>query len=128
MSMTIPTFRNPYDLTGAPLADVFGWIRVVCLDAATGVGRVVLSLNPNPAASGTSPPIAEIPADLGAVLVAGAPPAMDGSTPEVPAVKFATLDELLADPEFAQAFGVILARLEREFLKVPELAQATINP
>jgi hypothetical protein len=91
MARQIPSFPDPRD-PSAPLADAYAWLAGLALDLATGQGQFTINVHPHEAAW-QSPPVAQIGIALGQVLG--------------PGVTSPTLAELMADPEFAQAYTVI---------------------
>lgn len=119
MALTIPSFLNPFD-PSAPLFGAYAWISGVYLDLSNGSGRVVVNVHPSAQAAASAPPIAQVAVTLGEVLVPAVP--AEGETPEVPAVAFPGLAELMGDPDFLTAFGTIQVMLEAALAGHPRLA------
>ncbi len=119
MALTVPTWRNPFDISN-PFENVYARIAGVGLDASVGSGRVVFNIHPNAAALG-SVPLDQLGISLGEQLVAADPLA----DPPVEAVNFQTLGQFMADTEFAAAYAVIAAKLYAAALNHPRMAGAT---
>lgn len=121
MALRIPQFENPFDPSN-PFADAYAWTAGLGLDLFAGQGRVTANVNPNENAW-QSPPIDQVSISLGDELS----PAVydqDGNV-VTPAVKVKTLAELMADPEFAQAYQVLGGKLYQELAKHPKFSGAT---
>lgn len=116
MALIIPSYPNPHDPAN-PLVDAYAWMASLILDLASGQGQIVLNIHPSEA-TWQSPPVAQLGIALGQVL---------GPGPEgEPAVAFPSLDELMADAEFAAAYATIGARLYAAAVAThPALAGAT---
>jgi hypothetical protein len=113
MARQIPSFPNPHDPAN-PLVDAYCWISRQGLDLFVSQGEVVFNINPN-AAAWQSPPVAQIGIALGQVLG----PGPEGGPPAT----FKTLAEFMDDPEFAQAYTTMGAKLYAEAVaKHPLLA------
>lgn len=144
--LSIPSYPNPYATT--PITNAVGWISFLALDFSTPVpsGRVVLNVNADAqGATQYKPPIVQKSYSLGQVLRAEIPgtPEIPGNpgdpnadppvppteavpaVPGVPAIVFPSFADLLGDPEFAQAFGVIRAKLYAAVAVCPCLEGAT---
>jgi hypothetical protein len=129
MALTIPSYPIRFDPAN-PISNAYAWLAGVYLDLSSNSGRVVLNVHPN-AASWQSPPVDQVAVALGQVF--GGPGATSGPDPGLPAVRFPTLGELMADPgpvgdtgiSFAQAYAVIGLKLYAELAaRVPALAGA----
>jgi hypothetical protein len=121
MALNIPTYANPFDPAN-PLTNVYGWTAFLALDAFADQGRLQLSINPNEAAW-KAQPLATLSVSLGQVFT----PANTNATPPVAAVAFPTLDELMADAEFAAAYEVIGQKLYAALVaNHPALTDATV--
>lgn len=121
MALNIPAFDNPFDPAN-PFVNAYGWNSFVSLDLFSGTGRVVVNVNPSPAAW-QNPPIGQRSIALGE-KVADATYDAEGNqlTPEV---RIKTLAELMANPTFAAAFNVIGSELYSEVQKHPDFAGST---
>lgn len=115
MALSIPTFPNPYSST--PLANAYAWLAFIALDLSTGQGRVAFNVHPS-AEDWSKPPLGQLSITLGQDLN---PPAAGGPPP--PPAVFPTLAELMTDPEFAEAYRVIGAKIyQHAAAKVPVFA------
>jgi hypothetical protein len=101
MALLIPSFPNPHDKAN-PLVDVYGWISSLNLDLFSSQGQVVFNINPRESAW-QDRPIDQLGIALGQVLG----PGPEGGPPAT----FPTLAEFMADPEFAQAYTTMGAKL-----------------
>jgi hypothetical protein len=117
MALQIPSFPNPHD-PAAPLVNAYAWISSQGLDLFSGQGQFVLNINPNEAAWQSSP-VAQIGIALGQVLG----PGPEGGPPAT----FKTLAEFMADPEFAQAFTTMGAKLYAEALATHPLLAGAVE-
>jgi hypothetical protein len=102
MAFVVPSFPDPHD-PETPLANAYVWRSKVTLDVATGQGEMVMNVHPREA-TWQSSPVDKIVIRLGEVLAPG-----DGWSPPV---SFPTIDEFMADPEFAAAYATIGAKLD----------------
>lgn len=121
MALQISSFENPFDPAN-PLANVYAWTASLGLDIFAGTGRVTLNVNPNPEAW-QAPPIGQIPISLGEVVERAV---FEDGIEVSPEVRVKTLAELMADPEFAQAYQVIGSKLYLEAKKHPKLKNSQI--
>lgn len=118
MALNLPTLATPY---GIELTNAYAWLSGLALDLSANTGRCVLNVNPDEAAW-QSTPVVQVAVSLGQVLTPGDPTA----SPPVEPTLFPTLSELMSDPEFAQAYSVIGAKLYAALLAHPALAGATV--
>jgi len=122
MALGILSYPNPCSST--PMTNAYGWLSFIALDLFQGTGRVVFNINPT-ADDWDKPPVAQVSVSLGQTLTP-ATPGDPNATPPVPAteaVTFDTLQELMADPEFAAAYRVIGAKIyQQAAAKVPAFA------
>ena len=109
------------------MENAYAWLSFIALDLFAGSGRVVFNINPT-ADDWDKPPVAQVSVSLGQMLTP-ATPGDPNATPPVPAteaVTFDTLQDLMSDPEFAQAYATVGAKLyARAAAKVPAFAGAT---
>lgn len=97
--LQIPSYPSKYST--APVAGAVAWISGETLDLTRGTGEFTLNVHPDvESANAGKTPIDQVTITLG----------QDGTR------KFV---ELMADPEFASAFGVIAAKLYGEVVKHP---------
>lgn len=116
MSLQLPSFTPPYSAT--PIQNAYAWIANLLIDFRAMSGSLMMSIDASASdAAAGYPPIQGIAITLGQTLVP-----VNGNTP---AVTFPTLQELLADPEFAQAFGVIRTKLYTQLLNHSTFAGST---
>lgn len=104
MALLIPSYPNLYD-PASPVANAYGWISGLTLDASTGEGRLTLFIHPSEAASEVAPPLFRVEVQLGQEFAPG-----DGEGS--PRLAFPSLAELMQVPEFAQAYAVIRGVLQ----------------
>lgn len=112
MALSIATYPNPTDPNN-PLADAYCWITTLTVDSLRGSGTVVLQVHPNEAAW-QGVPLDRLTFSLGEQLTFPG----DGSEP----VRFATLGQLMADPDFAAAFATVVGKLYETVAATPAFA------
>lgn len=117
MALNIPSIENPFDPNN-PLTDAYAWIVNISLDIYSNNGRVILNINPNEEAW-SAPAMRQVSIELGQITK----PINENNDTEV---RVKTLSELMADPEFAQAYSVLGAKLYAEVLKHPIFENSTI--
>lgn len=110
MALTIPSYPDPRD-PDHPLTNAYAWIAALQLDLRGGGGAVVLSIHPRESAW-RGQPAGVLRVGLGEHLTPGG--------------RFPTLDELMADPEFAGAYAVIGRKLYEQSTKHPLFRDATV--
>lgn len=125
MALLIPSFPDPRD-PATPLQNAYAFISEVTF-SWTGQSRLTISVNPNVGAW-TGAPVGQVQVRAGEILVPAVydDPVSPDRTIVTPAVTYPTFEELLADPEFAQAFALIGAKLQAPLLNHPRLAGATV--
>lgn len=122
MAIEIPTFPNPFDANN-PLTNLYAWMSFIAFDVSSSSGRLVLNIHPNEAAW-SNLPLEQIDIALGQLLQPGDPDA----EPPVAPIHFPTIAELMAIPEFAEAYLTIGAILYQKSLDHAKLQGATILP
>lgn len=90
MALSVPSIADPRN-PAVPVVNAYAWLSSLRLDMATNSGAIVLTVNPSEAAW-QAQPIASLSLALG-----------QGGMP--------TLDQLMADVAFAQAFNAIGSKL-----------------
>lgn len=105
MALQIPSFPNPFD-NDNPLENAYAWLAGIGLDIRANQGLATFNVHPTESAW-ESAPVAQVQIALGETLVFADPTA----DPPVEVIKFPTLDELMADPEFAAAYNLIGSKL-----------------
>ena len=105
MAIAVPEFTSPFDPAN-PVKDAYLWIASLALDNAAGTGRLTLNIHPN-AAAHTAQPLAQINVTLGQVFQMG----NQMAEPPVPEIAFPTLAQLMNDPEVANAYAMLGAKL-----------------
>ena len=107
MGISIAEYPNPFDPT-SPFRPAFGFLAGLALDTVNGAGRAVVNVHPSPAASaGGGRPLGSISFGLGEVFRSADPDA----SPPVPELRYPTLAELQAEPDFVAAYAVVANRL-----------------
>lgn len=113
----ITTWANPYD-PATPLTNVYAYAAGLGLDASNGSGQVTYNAHPN-ANAWTGTPIGQVSIQLGDVIVP-----VNG---EIPAVVMPTLAELMANPQFAQAYTTIGQVLDAYAVQHPAFAGGSVT-
>lgn len=117
MHINIPSFPDPSRTI--PITNAYGWIAFEALDGNTGTGRITLNIHPDAdSANAFLTPATRLDVSLGELL--------NPASPGEPAMKFPSLMELMANPDFAQAYGIILYILYTALLNHPKLEGSTI--
>lgn len=110
MALIIPNFPNPHD-PGHPIANAYAWLAGLALDLAHDQGSIVFNIHPNEE-SWQAQPIGQVTIALGQKVF------VTGTT------LFPSLSELMADPEFQEAYEVIGRKLYGAALGSPQFAGA----
>lgn len=105
MAVQLETYNNPYDPAN-PIQDAYAWLSFLAIDLRSDNGRIELTVNPNEAAWQATP-LGTISVALGQVYT----PADPSADPPVVEVRMPRLDELMSDPDFAQAYNTIGTKL-----------------
>ena len=111
-ALRLPSFPNPHDRNN-PVANAYAYIGALTISFRDNTSTTVLHVHPN-AAAWQDAPLGYIPIQGGEALA--------GDT------HFPSLNEFMADPEFAQAFGVIAAKMYAQAKNHPQCAGATDDP
>jgi hypothetical protein len=113
MALIVPSYPNPCD-PNIPITNAYAWGSAAYFDLARGAGSLTLNINPN-AEAWQGRPLDQIAVYFGDDL--------KGPEPML------SLAELMADPDFAAAFTMVVAKLY-EAIKAahPLLQDATIVP
>lgn len=124
MALNIPSFPDPRDPAN-PITNAYGFIAEVTF-SWIGESKLTINISPN-AAAWTGAPVDQIRVKAGEIL---APAQYDNwQSPDrkviSPEVRYPTFEQLMADPEFAQAFAVIGGKLQTALAGHPRLAGAT---
>lgn len=116
MHLNIPTYQSIYSLI--PLQNTVGYISLLVLDTSSpeGSGRLMININVDEAAADAYlPPIGQVSVSMSQTFDTGERD--EGGNPIV--VTFPDLGALMTDPDFANAFGIIKAKLYSELQKLP---------
>lgn len=98
MSLRLPSYPDSHYAN--PLADVYAWVAMISIDFGTGSGRVMVNVHPDAASAAAG----KFPLDqVGVTMGRG----------------FPSLAEMMADPQFAAAFGVIRTKLYDHLKALP---------
>lgn len=109
MALTIVNFPDPRD-PAHPLPTAYAWLSYLALDLRAKTGRILFDVHASES-SWQGQPVGQVGVSLGQGV------GLD---------HFPTLDELMADPEFASAYATIGAKLYAASLaSVPSFAGAT---
>lgn len=109
MALTIADYPDPRDPAN-PLPTAYAWLSFLSLDLQSSSGRILFDVHPSEAAW-QGQPVGQVSVSLGQ--------GVDGA-------HFPSLDELMADAEFAEAYSVLGTKLYGAALaSVPTFAGAT---
>jgi hypothetical protein len=111
-ALQLPSYPNPHD-RNTPMANAYAYIGALTISFRDNTSTVVLHVHPN-AAAWRDTPLGYIPIQGGEGLANN--------------THFPTLSEFMGDPEFAQAFGVIAAKIYAQAKNHPQCAGAVDYP
>ncbi len=108
-ALTLPTFPNPHDSKN-PVRQAYAWIGELAVNFRNNTSQIVLYVHPNEPAWQDDP--------VGTL-------GMRGGDQWANDKYFPTIGEFMTDPEFAQAFGLIAAKIMAKVKDNPACAGAT---